>query len=87
MTTFGAKKHFLHKQQQNNENNFIGTIQLLGILGVIGSFLATFWAVISFLIYLAKDNIPFDFWSIYTFIICIVTTLVSSFIVIVFSGD
>jgi len=43
-------------------------ILVIKVLSIIDIIVSSFWAVISFIVYLVKD-IPFDWWSIWAFVI------------------
>lgn len=44
---------------------------LAGVLAYLGSTISIVWAIVEFVLYIAKDK-PFNWWSIWTLIICIV---------------
>lgn len=48
---------------------------LISIVAKIGASLSCIWAIIEFILYLVKDR-PFNWWSVWSIIICTITTIV-----------
>lgn len=57
--------------EKNNMKKLIFSV--IAIVGYIGICVCSIWAIVSFIIYLVKD-IPFNWWSVWTFLICCFVT-------------
>ena len=58
-------------------------ITFIAILSGFSTYGCGIWAIIEFILYLAED-IPFNWWSIYTYIISLIVAIISWFLSTVF---
>lgn len=56
---------------------------LLQIIAYAGGIVSSIWAIIEFIVYLVKDH-PFNWWSVWTILICIGVGIVCFFANLIF---
>lgn len=56
------------------------------VVAYVGIPLSSIWAIVGFILYLVKDT-PFNWWSIWSFLICIFMFLVNIALTVVFAHN